>query len=73
MRTYKRKTNRGKTPLDVFECAAKEVLVNKKSLRVVAADFDINYMTLQRFCKKLQKRNYDGKISIHFNLGIKKP
>lgn len=68
MRTYKRKTERGKTGLDVFERAANEVLVNGKSLRTVAADFDINFMTLQRFCKRQQQRENEGNfIMIQFD------
>lgn len=60
MRNYIRKTQRGKTPVDVFERAANEVLVNKKSLRTVAADFEINHMTLQRFCKKQKQKEDEG-------------
>lgn len=60
MRTYKRKTERGKTPLEVFERASVEVLINNRSLRSVAAEFQINRMTLQRFCKR--KRNIEGKL-----------
>lgn len=62
MRTYKRKTSRGKTPLKVFQQAAHEVLENNKSLRGVADDFQINYMTLQRFCKRLQEKNNNSEI-----------
>ncbi|CAH2003296.1 unnamed protein product [Acanthoscelides obtectus] len=60
IRNYIRKTGRGKTPVDVFERAANEVLVNKKSLRTVAADFEINHMTLQRFCKKQKQKEDEG-------------
>lgn len=46
MSTYKRKTEPGKTPIEVFERASVEVLINDRSPRSVAAEFDINRMTL---------------------------
>ncbi|KAK4882605.1 hypothetical protein RN001_005924 [Aquatica leii] len=60
MRTYKRKTDRGRTAIEIYRAAAREVIENKKSLRIVAADFDINFMTLQRFCKKIKNEDPNG-------------
>jgi hypothetical protein len=54
MRTYKRKTNRGTTPRETYMKAAKEVLAKTTSLRKASAKYSINFMTLQRFCKKLE-------------------
>lgn len=54
MRNYKKKTQRGTIPEDVYIRASKEVLENKKSLRTVAADYGVNFMTLQRYCKKVK-------------------
>jgi hypothetical protein len=54
MRTYKRKTNRGTTPRKTHMKAAKEVLAKTSSLREASAKYSINFMTLQRLCKKLE-------------------
>lgn len=64
MRVYKRKTDRGNTPVETFRTAAKEVLEKKRSLRSVAQEFGINFMTLQRYCKKInQKGRFSKTIS----------
>jgi len=34
--------------------AAKEVLAKTSSLREASAKYSVNFMTLQRFCKKLE-------------------
>ena len=60
MRKYKKKTDRGNTPKETFAEAAKKVLNGTCSLRKAAERHNINFMTLQRFCKRLQKIN-DGK------------
>lgn len=59
MRNYHQKTTRGKTPQEVYENAAKLVLEGNESLRSAAMVFNINFMTLQRFCKKKKEA---GKI-----------
>ena len=52
-RTYKRKTSRG-TPPDVLERAAADVLQKQQSLRSVALAYNIDKMTLHRYCKKVK-------------------
>ncbi|CAI9723626.1 transposable element-derived 1-like [Octopus vulgaris] len=59
-RNYKRKTTRVDTPPDVMERAARKFVDEKKSLRDVAKDFEVNFMTLQRYCKKPRT---EGKIA----------
>lgn len=54
MRNYKRKTERRNIPSDVYARAAEEVIEKNRSLRKAAADFGINFMTLQRFCRKVK-------------------
>jgi hypothetical protein len=54
MRAYKGKTNRGTTPIETYMKAAKQVLAKTGSLRKASAKYSINFMTLQRFCKKLE-------------------
>jgi len=51
-RKYVRKTNRGTTPHAIMERAMYQVVNERRSLRSVASDFDINHMTLSRFIKK---------------------
>jgi hypothetical protein len=58
MRTYKRKTNRGTTPRETYMEAAKEVLAKTSSLRKVSEKYSVNFMTLQRFCKKTRSREW---------------
>ena len=57
MRTYKRKSDRGKVPLDVINVAAKEVIDDGRAVRVVAKQHGICHITLRRFVMKL---NADG-------------
>jgi hypothetical protein len=63
MRTYKRKTNRGTTPREIYMKAAEEVLTKTSSLRKASAKYSINFMTLQIFCKKLEAES-GGKFYI---------
>ena len=39
---------------EVLQLAAEEVIAKKKSLRAVAMSYDIDKMTLLRFCKKVK-------------------
>ena len=50
-RAYKRKTDRGTTPRDIFELAASEVKEGR-SLRGAAETYGIHRMTLLRFIRK---------------------
>ncbi|KAB0795100.1 hypothetical protein PPYR_11939 [Photinus pyralis] len=58
MRTYKRKTQR--VSEETFRAACVEVLENNRSLRIVADEFNINFMTLQRYCKKVKDDGFTG-------------
>ena len=55
-RTYRRKTTRGDIPCDVMLRAVKEVLINKRSCRGVAADCDIKPTTRRRYCTMNQEK-----------------
>lgn len=48
MRTYKKKTDRGKTTQDIMNQAIREVMVDKLSIRFVASKYDICHVTLSR-------------------------
>lgn len=61
MRNYKKKTNRGETPKDVILAAVKEVAENQRSIRPVAEEYGINFMTLQRYVKKYEKAGPNGR------------
>ncbi|KYM99494.1 hypothetical protein ALC62_09760 [Cyphomyrmex costatus] len=54
MRTYKRKTERSTTSIEVMRKAAKAVIQKRQKIKTVAKDFNICHMTLSRFVKKLQ-------------------
>lgn len=53
VRTYKRKRPQ-RASFEVLQLAAEEVIAKKKSLRAVAMSYDIDKMTLLRFCKKVK-------------------
>lgn len=65
MRTYKRKTTRGLTPPDVMTEAAKLVNKGERSCRSVAKDYEIDYSTLSRYCRKLKNSGSDN-ISVGY-------
>ena len=46
VRQYKKKTERGTTPLVVMEEAARRVIDQKQSLRTVATEFDVSFLWL---------------------------
>lgn len=52
MRTYKRKTERGKTPKGVMLEAVSAVVKGKQSVRKTALDFNIPRKTLSRYVNK---------------------
>ena len=54
-RNYKKKTVRGKTPIDVFEKAYEEIK-NGMSTREAAKTFAIDKMTLHRYKVKKEKQ-----------------
>ena len=53
VRTYKRKTCHG-TPTDILERAAAEVLQKQRSLRSVSLTYNIDKMTLHRYCRRVK-------------------
>lgn len=63
MRTYTKKTHRGETPKEIYEAAAEKVLQGK-SLRKAADEYNVNFMTLQRFVKKIRNSNNEGKLLV---------
>lgn len=65
MRTYRRKTDHGKTPKDIMLRAAREVLINGRSRRSVARDFDIPSRTLTRYCSKLTQEDLENDSTVH--------
>ena len=49
MRVYKRKTERGKVPLDVMKEASERVINENCKIRAVAKEYQICHVTLYRF------------------------
>ena len=43
MRNYKRKTDRGQTPVQQIEAATREVLEQGRSLGIVAAEYEARF------------------------------
>lgn len=66
VRTYQRKTNRGKTSVEVFQEAANLVINDKMSIRDAASRRGINFMTLHRYIKKLKANPLNTTISVGY-------
>ncbi|KAJ2948846.1 hypothetical protein O0L34_g5772 [Tuta absoluta] len=54
MRNYRRKTDRGTTPITVLQNASKAVLLEKRKIRAVAREAGINHVTLSRFVRNIK-------------------
>jgi hypothetical protein len=54
MRTHKRKTKIGSMPKETYVETAKEVVVKAFNLNKSSAKYSVNFMALQRFCKRLK-------------------
>lgn len=73
MRNYKKKTNRGMVPKANMDAAAEEVISGSLSLRKAANAYDINFMTLQRYIKKLKETKEKGGNTSDIKIGYAKP
>jgi hypothetical protein len=63
------KTGRATTTVLTYMDGAKAVLSKSSSLRKATAKYSVNFMTLQRLCKKLQQGNvYDKFIGFYSKL-----
>lgn len=65
MRNYKKKTDRGTIPKETYAEAANEVLSGFSSLRKAAQKYNINFMTLQRFCKRMESTKGGRQLIFH--------
>lgn len=74
VRNFKRKTEMGKAPADILLRAARLVKINGSSIRQAAKDFDINYRTLARYCKKIPETDLlnDQLVTPSIPVGYKK-
>ena len=59
MRTYHRKTERGKTPPDIIIKAVNEVQDTKAPVREVAKTYGIPHVTFRRYILKAAKKELD--------------
>ena len=53
VRNFQKKTEKGQASSNVLLRAARLVKLNGSSIRKAAADFNVNYRTLARYCKKI--------------------
>ena len=60
VRTYKRKSNRGQTPADIIMQAVDEVTAKSRSVRSVAAQYELCHVTLSRYVKKQTEDRSNG-------------
>ena len=68
MRSYTRKSDRGKTPVDVIERAVELVIEENRSVRSVtsvADEFNICHVTLLRYVRK-KKSNPEDSLAVGF-------
>ena len=72
MRNYKRKTERGQTPKDDMKGAAEDVINGALSLRKAADAFNVNFMKLQRYVKKVKTARNEGKNESEIHVGYAK-
>ena len=65
-RDFKKKTNRGETPADTMLRAVKQVKLFNRSIRQTALEFNINYKTLGRYCKKITDAELEDSVVVPF-------
>lgn len=53
----KLKTTRASTPHDIIPRAVKEVKFEKKSIRLIAAKYNIPFRSLARYCNKIPEED----------------
>ncbi|KAB0790097.1 hypothetical protein PPYR_15584 [Photinus pyralis] len=68
VRDYKRKTDRGNTPAEVFQSAAHAITQENLSIRNAAERYNIIFMTLHRYVKRsrLQENNDGGATHVGY-------
>ena len=64
-RSYTRKSDRGKTPVDVIERAVELVIEENRSVHSVADEFNICHVTLLRYVRK-KKSNPEDSLTVGF-------
>ncbi|XP_050501983.1 uncharacterized protein LOC126881649 [Diabrotica virgifera virgifera] len=72
MRTYKRKSEKGKTPYDIMKRAVKVVLEENFSVRKAAKNFEIPRKTLEKYCKKFMAVQEQNGNLINIQIGYAK-
>lgn len=73
MRNYIKKTNRGMVSKADMDAAAEEVISGSISLRKSANAYNCNFMTLQRYVKKLKELKEKGGNPADIKIGYAKP
>ena len=70
VRTFVRKSERGRTTADNMLAAVRQVKLQNKTIRSTAKDFKIPFRTLTRYCSKMTPDQIEGKE--HLSIGYKR-